>query len=82
MSLTYTVLEMFSKFLDFLFGTQNFFVLPKVCLPKIFFVCCWCLHFNTIGYHDGNDSEASASSRRGGRGSFRGGRGGGLGSPS
>ncbi|XP_049624070.1 probable ATP-dependent RNA helicase DDX4 isoform X2 [Suncus etruscus] len=32
------------------------------------------------GYHDGNDSEASASSRRGGRGSFRGGRGGRLGS--
>uniref|UniRef100_A0A452SC84 RNA helicase n=1 Tax=Ursus americanus TaxID=9643 RepID=A0A452SC84_URSAM len=35
------------------------------------------------GYQDGNDSEASGSSRRGGRGSFRGCRGGfGLGSPS
>ncbi|KAI4561284.1 hypothetical protein MJG53_012347 [Ovis ammon polii x Ovis aries] len=34
------------------------------------------------GYQDGNDSEASGSSRRGGRGSFRGCRGGfGLGSP-
>ncbi|ELK12195.1 Putative ATP-dependent RNA helicase DDX4 [Pteropus alecto] len=35
-----------------------------------------------LGYQDGNDSEASGSSRRGGRGSFRGCRGGfGLGSP-
>lgn len=45
------------------------------------FLCRLC--FNIIGYQDGNDSEASGSSRRGGRGSFRGCRGGfGLGSPS
>lgn len=52
-----------------------------------FFCCCFvlflCVCFNIIGYQDGNDSEASGSSRRGGRGSFRGCRGGfGLGSPS
>ena len=41
-----------------------------------------CLCFNIIGNQDGNDSEASGSSRSG-RGSFRGRRGGfGLGSPS
>ncbi|EPY78924.1 putative ATP-dependent RNA helicase DDX4 isoform 3 [Camelus ferus] len=39
--------------------------------------------FGNRGYQDGNDSEASGSSRRGGRGSFRGCRGGfGLGSSS
>uniref|UniRef100_A0A8C2P9V0 RNA helicase n=1 Tax=Capra hircus TaxID=9925 RepID=A0A8C2P9V0_CAPHI len=44
------------------------------------FLCRLC--FNIIGYQDGNDSEGSGSSRRGGRGSFRGCRGGfGLGSP-
>uniref|UniRef100_A0A4X2LU89 RNA helicase n=1 Tax=Vombatus ursinus TaxID=29139 RepID=A0A4X2LU89_VOMUR len=37
----------------------------------MFLFCC-----NFVGYQDGNDTEASGSSRRGGRGSFRGCRGG------
>lgn len=50
--------------------------------PRFVILCCSCVCFN-IGYQDGNDSEASGLFRRGGRGSFRGCRGGfGLGRPS
>lgn len=56
-------------------------------MSPVFLSCCFvlflCVCFNIIGCQDGNDSEASGSSRRGGRGIFRGCCGGFvLGSPS
>lgn len=46
-------------------------------MSSLFLLCVLVCIFNIIGYQDGNDAEASGPSRRGGgRGSFRGCRGG------